>query len=333
MPSIDALNTIQKLYIAYYQRPADPGGLAYWANRLDQAGGNLSGIIDAFATSAEANRLYGAVNSNTIGNVVDAIYQALFNRAPDPGGRKFYIDGFLSGRFTPGNIALDVLNGAQGADRVAINNKVTVANRFTEAVAGVPLTDANFGSATPVANYSGDADAQAARNWLKGVSAASSTVKTPEEVLAFVRDTIADPGDPVKLLFLAESRSHKVSGIDRDTLLSKESLIVQALDSGYHWDKTTVTYSYNSSIPPEYQGVRVDSTISGDLTTGWQPVSQPVRDAITKVIGEINQLTQLSIDFTSGTGDIRFNMVPTNSKAAAFAYMPGTSAIAGDAFI
>ena len=45
-----SLNTIQSLYVAYYGRPADPAGLEFWANLLDQAEGDLSGIINAFGT-------------------------------------------------------------------------------------------------------------------------------------------------------------------------------------------------------------------------------------------------------------------------------------------
>lgn len=192
-------NTVQKLYIAFYQRPADPSGLVYWASRLDAAGGSLSGIIDAFATSAEAQALYGTINANTIGNVVDAIYQALFNRAPDAAGKQFYVNGFAEGRFTPGSIALDILNGAQGDDRVAINNKVTVANRFTEAVDGRAMTSSDFGTGTTfAATYAGDTDAQAARTFLAGVTSSPATLKTADEVKLVVQTTIADPTDPIK---------------------------------------------------------------------------------------------------------------------------------------
>ncbi|GAB6050853.1 hypothetical protein JCM16106_17020 [Hydrogenophilus islandicus] len=189
----------KKLYIAFYQRPADPSGLVYWASRLDAAGGSLSGIIDAFATSAEAQALYGTINANTIGNVVDAIYQALFNRAPDAAGKQFYVNGFAEGRFTPGSIALDILNGAQGDDLVAINNKVTVANRFTEAVDGRAMTSSDFGTGTTfAATYAGDTDAQAARTFLAGVTSSPATLKTADEVKLVVQTTIADPTDPIK---------------------------------------------------------------------------------------------------------------------------------------
>ncbi|MGT2490364.1 hypothetical protein ACU4GD_06975 [Cupriavidus basilensis] len=50
---------VQKVYIAYYGRPADPVGLELWSTKLDLAGGNLNAIIDAFGNSAESNALYG----------------------------------------------------------------------------------------------------------------------------------------------------------------------------------------------------------------------------------------------------------------------------------
>lgn len=190
--------TVQKLYIAYYQRPADPSGLLYWAQRIDAAGGNLNAAIDAFATSAESQTLYGTINSTTIGSFIDRIYQALFNRAPDAAGKQFYIDGFNAGRFTPGSIALDILNGAKNDDAVAIQNKVLVANRFTEAVDGRPMTDPDFGTGSSfAAKYAGDADAQAARTFLAGVTSNPTTIKSSTEVTQEIQNNIANPGDPI----------------------------------------------------------------------------------------------------------------------------------------
>jgi hypothetical protein len=43
----DSFNDVQELSIAYYRRPADPGSLHAWAQRLEAAGGSC--ILDAFA--------------------------------------------------------------------------------------------------------------------------------------------------------------------------------------------------------------------------------------------------------------------------------------------
>ena len=49
MAVADHFDAVQKLYIAFYQRPADPAGLKYWATRLDAANGDATEIIDSFA--------------------------------------------------------------------------------------------------------------------------------------------------------------------------------------------------------------------------------------------------------------------------------------------
>ena len=44
---------IHQMYIAYYQRPADPAGLIYWQDQLNANGGGEAGwnaVAAAFAT-------------------------------------------------------------------------------------------------------------------------------------------------------------------------------------------------------------------------------------------------------------------------------------------
>jgi S-layer protein len=57
MAAAQYYDQIQKAYIAYYGRPADPAGQDYWATQLDKAGGNLDVIINAFGNSVESTHL------------------------------------------------------------------------------------------------------------------------------------------------------------------------------------------------------------------------------------------------------------------------------------
>lgn len=189
---------VQKIYIAFYQRPADPAGLRYWAQRMEAAGGDQAAVIDAFANSAEATDLYGAINSTTIGAVVDALYLALFNRTPDAAGKKFYVDAFNAGTITAGKIALTVLNAASGDDAVSVQNKVAVANEFTQQVDGRELNDAGFGTGTAFnVTYSGNADVVAARDFLKAVTSSPSTVLNDSQITEALKTKIADATDPI----------------------------------------------------------------------------------------------------------------------------------------
>ena len=47
MAATSYFDIVQKLYIAYYQRPADPAGLKYWADRIDAANGDAARALPA----------------------------------------------------------------------------------------------------------------------------------------------------------------------------------------------------------------------------------------------------------------------------------------------
>jgi hypothetical protein len=188
---LNYLDTVQKVYIGYYQRPADPGGLLYWAARLGVGGGNLNAIIEAFANSAESQALYGTINSSNISTVVNGIYDALFGRNAEAEGLSYYVNGFNNGTFTAATIMLNVLYGAQNEDLQSINNKLTAANLFTRTI-DPELDGANF-----QLTYAGDGDVIAARNFLASVTWNPVTVPTQDETTAYIKTHIANPGDPI----------------------------------------------------------------------------------------------------------------------------------------
>jgi hypothetical protein len=184
-------DTVQEVYIGYYQRPADPGGLLYWAQRLYGTNGNLNEIIEAFANSSESLSLYGTITSSNISTLVDRIYMALFNRPAEAEGKAYYVEGFNAGRFTAAKIMLNVLYGAQNQDLLSINNKVSASNVFTRTI------DPELVGYNLQATYAGNSDAIAGRDFLTFVTWNSSTVPTQEETRLFVQTYIADPGDPI----------------------------------------------------------------------------------------------------------------------------------------
>ena len=72
-----------KMYVAYYGRPGDPGGVAWWADQLEASGGALEKIIDAFATSDEfIQTLCTLSNEQLVAN----LYQQMFGRTPEQDG-------------------------------------------------------------------------------------------------------------------------------------------------------------------------------------------------------------------------------------------------------
>lgn len=124
---------VQQMYVAYYGRPGDPGGIDFWAGRLDGSGGDLTAIVDAFGNSEEFNERYGG-----LGNVelVNSIYQQMFGRDADPEGLDFYGGWLDTNVATLATIALNIADGVQpgNSDFDIFSNKMNAANAFTDAV-------------------------------------------------------------------------------------------------------------------------------------------------------------------------------------------------------
>jgi mono/diheme cytochrome c family protein len=138
----DYNDLVQRLYVAYFGRPADAGGLAYFAQNYLNAGAPIAvgglgaaydsnavvkSLIDSFATSAESQALYPGDNATFI----NAVYRNLFNRDAEAAGRDYWAAGINSGAITRANAAVAIMSGAQGSDLALINKKNAVASAFT----------------------------------------------------------------------------------------------------------------------------------------------------------------------------------------------------------
>jgi hypothetical protein len=121
---------VQKAYIAYYGRPADPGGLNYWVDQLDE-GVTFDVMLQAFGTSDEAVTLFGNKNPE---EKIQTLFQQILGRTPDAGGLAYYVGKLNDGSMTGITIAQNVLDGATGDDAVIVTNKLAVANAFNKAL-------------------------------------------------------------------------------------------------------------------------------------------------------------------------------------------------------
>ncbi len=154
-------NDLQKLYVAYFNRPADTGGLTYWEGVLEANGGDLSTVSASFSTSAEYTAIYGNKSNEEI---VDAIYQNLFGRPAEATGKAYWVEQLNLKGFTIDEAVKIIGDAAQGSDATAYGNKVKAATAFTAAL----------DTATEIAGYAG-ADALAlAKAFLAGITTDAS---------------------------------------------------------------------------------------------------------------------------------------------------------------
>jgi len=172
----------QQLYVAYFNRPADTLGLAYWMTK------DAAAASAAFAASTEYAATYAGMSTAAR---VDAIYTNLFGRPSEPDGLKFWGGLIESGKITVSDAVTAIAKGAQGTDLTAYNNKVKAAEAFTTAL----------DTSAEIVAYSGTAANAAAKTWLSGVTtdATLTTATTTAALNASIAGvtTVGAPVPPV----------------------------------------------------------------------------------------------------------------------------------------
>ncbi|QOY93840.1 DUF4214 domain-containing protein [Massilia sp. UMI-21] len=203
------VSVVNSLYLAFYGRPADPAGLAFWTEQTARFEGDLAGITASFATSEEAQVRF---STNSAVSRITQIYEQLFNRAPDAAGLAFWTEAVESGRASLADVSLEILKGARGSDYTLSDMRQKAADLFTATV--------EAGST----QYSGYASIEAARVLVRAVtpgatqddldalvkaavSFADTATRNPQVVEAIATgstllglfDTARGKGDPVAL--------------------------------------------------------------------------------------------------------------------------------------
>ena len=171
---------VQKLYVAYFGRPADRDGIEYWTDALDMRAITLADVSDSFAASQEYHDTYAGLDNRTI---VSDVYENLFGRAADETGLNYWAGLMDRGIISIDDVVRDVSEAAVGADSTAFNGKVAAASMFT----------LRLDEPDEVAAYKGDAAKQISMDFLatvKDLASAADALK-PDVVDAWI-DRIVD---------------------------------------------------------------------------------------------------------------------------------------------
>lgn len=235
------IQLMQGAYIAYYGRPADPDGLAFWVGLLAEAGGDLSAIIQAFGNSLEFTERYGSLS---YAELVNGLYEQLFNRQAEAEGLDFYVNSLMDGSRTLQTITLDILYGAQNSDVDISNAKIAFAQYFTQQVENGFIS------------YSGNAAAESAKIILALVG-----LDTLEESFADILSGY-DSGGGEGTTLLPEDLAGLLSIVelnDNTGILSTESLRSAVIG-------LTNEADYNTAFDPSsYEGAEDGVFSSEDL--------------------------------------------------------------------
>ncbi|WP_417787148.1 DUF4214 domain-containing protein [Stutzerimonas xanthomarina] len=202
---------VQQLYIALLGRAADKPGLDWWLENINGGERTLEQAAAAFTTSEEFVSTYGSLQG---AELVTAVYTNLFERTPSQEEVAYWV---ADGR--PADELLSAfLTYASPADQTVINNKVTVAQYYTEAAGSEIDLDA---AAAIIANVNGTAVSVSTALQNLPVSDATLTAALAEwEAAVEARET-----------FLA-SLDLDNDGETSDTLASDVTALVDAIGTG-----------------------------------------------------------------------------------------------------
>jgi trimeric autotransporter adhesin len=148
---------IQRLYVAYFNRPADPAGLDYWEKAVAAANGSTTAVSSAFASSSEYQTAYANLDYE---HVVNQVYVNLFGHGADAAGLDFWVKALSGKAMTVSDAVTQIAGGAQGGDQVAFQSKTKAAAAFSGALDTVQ----------EALSYSGDRPIQIAKAFLAGVT-------------------------------------------------------------------------------------------------------------------------------------------------------------------
>ncbi len=280
---------ITMLYIATLGRMPDKAGFNYWVNSEL----TVSQIADSFFDQPEAKKLYPPGYSTDA--FIKAVYNNLFDRDPDENGLRYWHNELESGHISRKMFILSVIYGADDDDAKILENKIN--SPFKD----MP-TDLKEGM-----DYHKDPDTVYTQNGFNGTFA----------------DNTVDISEYKKNI----TKVSKINnGLDLDALYSK-SEDAEALLQGVSWNKSIITYSFNTYIPKEY------FNYSLKYTDGWRPFTEHEKELVRGIFEDIEKFTNLTFVEVSKEGDIRFNHVDMDDSTDGFATLPYPTKLGGDIWI
>ena len=311
--------TIQGVYVALFGRPADPAGLAYF-NTATSNGANLTAIGDLAATAEYQDRFDGMNNIA----VINTIYQGLFGRDADAAGLSFFVAALQSGSLNINNIAIAILDGAQGDDALIVANKLVAANAFTAAV------DTNI----EIASYSGTSAAALGVSFLAGITADTASIPDATATATAVQGVV-DAGVAGNTLTIVDGDNVSVGGAvgfattaNNDTITVTDAYTAAGTINGGFGTDTLVLADVAAAVAPTATSIVSVEKLFVTSTNAAAALDLTAVAGLTQVWndGSATALTVSGLD-----KDVTVGFTGTVAGATTVSYVPADIAGTADA--
>lgn len=125
------ITAVQQLYVGYLGRAADSAGLAFWADAIANGTATIASVATGFTLSNEYKAAYAGLDSAAL---VDQVYTNVLGRAADAEGKAYWVDALAKGTVTADTLVSFIVTNLGALDQATINNKVFVAQTYTDTV-------------------------------------------------------------------------------------------------------------------------------------------------------------------------------------------------------
>lgn len=182
------LAAVQQLYVGYLGRAADSAGQQFWANAIANGTATIKSVATGFTLSAEYKAAYGGLSTDAL---VEKVYNNVLGRAPDAAGKAFWIASLANGKVTADTLVATIVTNLGALDQATINNKVFVAQTYTDtagasynvaagtaSIVGVDSTAASVTTALNNISTGNLAGLVPGANLIAAVSAAATAIDT-----------------------------------------------------------------------------------------------------------------------------------------------------------
>ena len=173
---------LSKVYLAYLGRPPDQSELSLYAN-----GPQALAIADIVA-SPEASQFL-RVSSDSLDERVTGVYTQMFGRRAASEEVSYWVGELEAGRVSSDQLALAVLNAAQGEDAQVISNKLKVIESFTSRLS----VNSDFATA-----YVGNSSTNSLRGFLSDVGSDEASLDAALSLVSIAVDLIITNKDVSK---------------------------------------------------------------------------------------------------------------------------------------
>lgn len=227
------LAAVQQLYVGYLGRAADAEGQKFWADAIANGTATIASVATGFTLSAEYQAAYAGLDSAAL---VDKIYTNVLGRAADAEGKAFWVAALANGTVAADTLLATMITNLGALDQQTINNKVFVAQTYTDtagasynptagaaSIVGVDSTAASVAAATAKiagGSLAGQVPGEGLVNALAAAQTAEAGVQTGNTaaVNALVTKLAANvaAGTPTDLITGASTYAQKVTAITTD---------------------------------------------------------------------------------------------------------------------